>query len=659
MVRKVNSLGIVSTFAGTGTPGYSGDGGPAVNAQITDPYSIAVDAIGNVYIADLYNNVIRKVDTFGIISNFAGNGTIGHAGDGGPAFQAQLTDPAAVATDNNGNVYFAENDHDNPAIRRVNTGGIITKFAGNLYPGYSGDGGQAVYSSISEISAIACDNAGNVYLTGISNDSAGIGLAGIVRKIDRSGIISTFAGITVSGYSGDGGPAINAQFFSTSGLATDNNGNVYISDYANNTVRKVNTAGIITTFAGNSKAGYSGDGGPAVQAKLNAPKGLATDNAGNVYVADYYNNVIRKIYPCIISPFIQSTDTSICQGAPLSLPSGKIIATPAQAIYLDTLQTVLGCDSIIDTFKIRIDTPQAFNRAVPLCPANQDTLTAISPGSYLWSTGATGNAIVVTNADTYTLHIVDSNGCTALDSFRVVAYNNPVLNFAGDTAVCNSGLTKLDAGDGYKTYLWNTGSAQQSITIHDTGNYWVSVTDTNGCKASDTIYINTVLPSPSHFLVADTSMCIYNVLQVSPDKSFPTYLWSNGATTFTNTIDSTGTYWLMVTDANGCAGYDTVVVSPTACFGSITMPNAFTPNGDGHNDIFKPSFKGNISIAHYKLAVFNRYGQLVFESNDISRGWDGAINGSMQNTGTYVWMVEYQFANGRAASEKGTVLLIK
>jgi sugar lactone lactonase YvrE len=284
-VRKVNSAGTISTFAGNGTPGYSGDGGPATSARLHYPSGVAMVSGGNLYIADSANNRVRMVDGAGIITTVAGTGTPGFSGDGGPAVDAELDLPWDVAVDISGNLYIA--DYNNHRVRRVDASGNITTVAGDGTPGYSGDGGPATSASLCGPSGVALDAAGNLYIAEACNNR--------IRKVDTSGIITTFAGNGTAGYAGDGGPATSARLNGPDGLAFDTAGSLYVGDSGNHRVREVASTGIISTFAGNGVAGYSGDGGPASSASLNRPRGVATDGMGSVYVADQGNQRIRKV----------------------------------------------------------------------------------------------------------------------------------------------------------------------------------------------------------------------------------------------------------------------------------------------------------------------------------------------------------------------------
>ena len=294
-VRRIDTAGVISTFAGTGEEGFSGDGGPATEAQFYPGHdqflSVATDAAGNVYVTDPENQRVRRIDTAGMISTFAGTGEEGFSGDGGPATEAQLSYPVGVAVDSAGNVYVA--DVVNLRVRRIDTAGVISTFAGTGEEGFSGDSGPATEAQLSYPISVAVDAAGNVYVAGYESSR--------VRRIDTAGVISTFAGTGEEGFSGDGGPATEAQFYAGNdgflSVTTDATGNVYVADAGNLRVRRIDTSGVISTIAGTGEAGFSGDGGPATEARLSGPEGVAVDAAGNVYIADTGNHRIRILTP--------------------------------------------------------------------------------------------------------------------------------------------------------------------------------------------------------------------------------------------------------------------------------------------------------------------------------------------------------------------------
>lgn len=284
-ICKISPRGMATTFAGNGNEGFSGDGGPATGASLNGPKALAVDAIGNLYITDVANDRIRKVDLHGIITTVVGNGHQGFSGDGGPATGASLSRPNGVAVDGAGNIYVA--DTLNHRIRKVNRRGTITTVAGNGEPGFSGDGSSATNASLFHPDSVVVDAHGNVFIADTNNSA--------VRKVNSDGNISTIAGNGTPGFSGDGGPATSSSLNHPVGLALDGFGNLYIADTLNCRIRKVDTNGVITTVAGNGYADFSGDGGPAVLASLHNPHGVAIDRRGAPLIADSFNYRIRKI----------------------------------------------------------------------------------------------------------------------------------------------------------------------------------------------------------------------------------------------------------------------------------------------------------------------------------------------------------------------------
>ncbi|MBD2871898.1 NHL domain-containing protein [Paenibacillus arenilitoris] len=297
----------IDTIAGTGAPGFSGDGGPAASAHINIVYHIAVDAAGNLYFADSSNHVIRKVDTSGIITTVAGRPGVEAnwsipSGDGGPATSATLRFPGGVTFDSAGNMYITELGYER--VRKVDTNGIISTVAGSSTgaQGYAGDGGPATSALLNNPVDVAVDSAGNLYIAEIFNHT--------IRKVDQTtGIITTVVGTGASGFSGDGGPATSAQLNTPYSVDFDDSGNLYIADLNNNRVRKVETSGNISTVAGTGVAGYSGDGGPATAANMWNPIGLAVDDDGTLYVAENSNHIVRKISPTGIITTVAGTGT--------------------------------------------------------------------------------------------------------------------------------------------------------------------------------------------------------------------------------------------------------------------------------------------------------------------------------------------------------------
>jgi uncharacterized protein (TIGR03437 family) len=377
-IRKVSD-GVITTVAGNGTQGFSGDNGPATSAELNSPTGIAVDSAGNLYIPEPYDNRIRKVSngvittvvgnslsgdngpassaqlfspngvawssagnlyivdsgrirtvSNGVIATVAGIGTFGFSGDNGPATSAELDYPGGAAVDAAGNLYIA--DTGNHRIRKV-SGGVITTVAGNGTLGFSGDDGPATSAQLDYPGGVAVDSAGDLYIADSYNFR--------IRKV-ANGVITTVAGNGVPGFGGgDNGPATSAALSRPSGIAVDSAGSLYIAEFNSSLIRKVSN-GAITTVAGTGTSGFSGDNGPATSAQLNGPEGVAVDSAGNVYIADFGNNRIRKVANGVIATVAGngtpgfSGDNGPATSAQLAYPGGVASDSAGNVYVADT-----------------------------------------------------------------------------------------------------------------------------------------------------------------------------------------------------------------------------------------------------------------------------------------------------------------------------------
>jgi len=282
-IREINNAGIITTVAGTGSGGFSGDNGPATSAMLNGPFSVKFDTAGNMYILDALNYRIRKVSaSTGIITTIAGTGTAGYNGENIPATAAEIN-AGDICLDKVGNIYVAE--YNNRRVRKIDTSGIIITVGGTGVVGSSGDGGSATNAMLSP-NGITIDDNDNLYIA----DPYG----SVVRKITPSGIISTIAGNGASAFAGDGMPATAASF-QPAHICIDSINNLYISDVYNNRVFKVDPSGIFWLAAGNGATGFSGDGGPATAASFNYVSGVSTDSCGNLYITEPGNGRIRKV----------------------------------------------------------------------------------------------------------------------------------------------------------------------------------------------------------------------------------------------------------------------------------------------------------------------------------------------------------------------------
>lgn len=504
---------IINTVGGNGTAAYGGDGGAATLAQLNTPHGVAVDNIGNVYIADNANNRIRKIDTFGIIRTIAGIGLPGFTGDYGPATAASMRGPRGIAVDKAGNVYFS--DYNNSRIRKISTSGIITTIAGNGLGGYAGDGGPAISSTINGAWGVAVDTGGNIFIADQLNCR--------VRKINTAGVITTIAGTGICFGGGDGGPAVSALVQYPYGVACDTFGNIYIADNGNNRVRKIDAAGIITTVAGGPTYGFTGDGGPSTAAKLYYPEAIACDLTGNVYISDLNNNRIRMINTAGIINTIAGTDSMGYFGdggsplfAWLNRSTGiavgrtgkiyisdndnnrvRIIHVPTHAPYfvMGNHQTIVRCpteeislDSALTIFDV--DTSQAESWSLVLTPSH-------GTATVTYSATSTGAVIMP-----FALKYRPTPGFSGNDTFKVRIFDG----FFSDTATFY--ITILPSPDAGVMYGIDSLCPGDTATFTDTtsGGVW-STGSASIATVTSTGFVTAVLPGVTQVIYTVTNAC--------------------------------------------------------------------------------------------------------------------------------------------------------
>ena len=479
-IRKVNTSGIITTVAGTGVGGYSGDGGSSIKAMLNRPAGIVVDSSGNLYIADARNHRIRKVDTSGTITTIAGTGEEGFSGDGGPATAARLDSPTDLAVDSPGNLYIADNG--NHRIRRVDTSGTITSVAGTGVEGYSGDGNKAVEARLHYPSDVEVDTSGNLYINDSHNER--------IRRVDTSGTITTVAGTGEEGFSGDGGPAVQARLDPTS-VSIDGAGNLYIGHASFHRIRRVDTTGTITTIAGTGSLGYSGDGGPATRARLYQPGGVAVDSSGNIYIADSFNHRIRRVDTSgTITTVAGTVGDFIGDGGPAT---GASLNDPA-GIAVDSSGNLYIADSGNHRIR-RVDTSGTITTVAGTGERGYsgDRGTAVA-AKLAWPRGvAVDGAGVLYIADTNNNRVrrVDSQGIitsfvTGLHSPRGLAVDGSGNVYIADHAdqirkVDSSGTLTTIAGTGEDGYSGDGGPATEawlsnpeSVAVDNSGNIYVT-----------------------------------------------------------------------------------------------------------------------------------------------------------------------------------------
>ncbi|WP_263364961.1 NHL domain-containing protein [Edaphobacter acidisoli] len=382
-IRKLDPSGNITTIAGTGVQGFAGDSGPATAAELDSPQGLAIDASGNIYIADTHNHRIREVKAAnGNITTIAGTGAAGNSGDSGPATAAELDLPTALAIDASGNLYIA--DTHNHRIREINAAtGIITTIAGTGTEGYSGDNGPATAAELDSPQGLAIDTTGNLYIADTHNHR-------IREVIATTGIITTIAGTGTAGNSGDSGPATAATLRLPRGIATDATGNLYLTDVTAQSVRKVNaTTGQITTIAGSGTQGFSGDGSAATSATLDSPRAAAISPSGLATFADAANQRIRQLNsanPPIIQTIAGPGATT--PTGPTNTPAPAIVALTASSTSITAGQPITITASVATTTGTPTGTVTLYDNAValatiPLPPSGQISYstTALASGA--------------------------------------------------------------------------------------------------------------------------------------------------------------------------------------------------------------------------------------------------------------------------------------
>jgi gliding motility-associated-like protein len=329
------------------------------------------------------------------------------------------------------------------------------------------------------------------------------------------------------------------------------------------------------------------------------------------------------------------------------------------AYYLKAEKTP-GC-FVYDTVRITVHTspPIQLGADTSFCNGQSILLDAGSGfNSYVWNTASTSQQINVTSAGSYAVIGTMANGCRSYDTLRVLSvWLQPAFSLNHDPNLCVGESRTLTPGN-FAAYLWQDGSTGKTFTVTSLGRYFVTVQDNHACSASDTVQITTMLPAPAAFLPADTAVCSYGKLEIIPRGTYASYLWSTSATTSTITVKKAGVYWLNVTDNHNCSGKDSINVLPKECLTGFYVPNAFTPNHDGKNDLFKPIIGG--IVEQYQFMIYNRWGQLLFSSNDRIQGWDGSVGGKPQGNNTFVWICRFKLEGDESERlERGTVTLIR
>jgi hypothetical protein len=622
--------GLIETICNTtGQPDYTGDGGAAINATVSNPQSIAIDGAGNLYVADTGNNAIRKIDAFtGIITsavNHEQTTTAGFSGDGGPATAALLDTPYGITVDAAGDLFIA--DTKNQRIREVTyPGGTITTIAGSgatSAPGvgeYSGDGGSATLADLNLPFAVAFDGAGNMYIPDSGNNRIRV----VYRTGALAGTINTFAGNGNAAFAGDGQAAINASFYAPSGLAFDVAGNLYVADTQNNRVRKISVSnGEINTIAGNGSGKYVGDGGNATVAGLYGPQGLFLDGLGNLYIADFFDHRIREIQSNLaiqtFTPAIRVDQTTPPQTQPIendgNAPLTFATIAPDMNAAVDastttcSISTALGidaeCNIGAEFAPTQVGDPVVGNINLTGNPANSpldievvdqslsltstSTTLSATPNPALFGAQVVLSAAVSTGTGTLSGHVTFMDGTTTLGSANLSSsgLTGTATFTTSSLAVGAHQLTAVYEGDGVHG---TSTSAAVTETIQETTTVVVASSE-NPSVSGDSVNFTATVSATSGG-AAPTGTVVFKdgaTILGSGPLSGPTAV-------FTTSTLAPGTHSITASysgDAVNAASTSAVLSQVVKATTSVTVAGVANPANYGASVTFTATVQGN------------------------------------------------------------------
>ena len=652
----------MAAFSGAGVTVAGGNGAGSNANQLLNPNRIYIDASGNLYIPDMSNSRIQKW------ASGASSGITVAGGNGIGSAANQFDRPTSVALDSKGDIYVT--DQSNSRIQKWVAGAtagvsvvqglsyptaIFIDAQDNIYvseqfaslvskwsPGGTrtivagGNGYGSGANQLSTPTGIFMDAAGNIYICDTDNN-----------RVQKWTPGATF-GTTVAGGNGFGSAA--NQLSNPLGIYVDALGNMFISDFNNYRVQKW-TPG---ATSGITVAGGNGSGSGANQ--LNQPAGIYMDAVCNLFVSDFYNHRVQRFST-------KATNTYT------ALAAGDYTAT------IVTSAGLIATSNVITVVAPRIPAVTIQANTTTICEGGKATFTAIAtnpgPGpTFQWQKNGLN---VGTNSSTYgDNNLADGDVITCLLTSNEVCLvtsqvnSNAIVmtvkeiskpvNLGPDIKVCTGLQVVLDAGPGYSSYLWQDGSTNSNFTVTNQGVYYVKVQGACGSFFSDTVLAGHY-PNPGNFLPENVKMCSGRSLELGSTTNFKQYLWSTNETAKTINVRSEGLYWLQVADENNCVGRDTVVVRKEECLQKVYIPNGFTPNNDGKNDLLKPIFLDIVKLVRFD--IYNRWGQLVFHTTSLDKGWDGKVNGQAQASAVFVWVCSYQFPGQPVKTEKGVVTLIR
>jgi gliding motility-associated-like protein len=650
-VRKITPAGIVTTLAGSGAIGFVNAKGTA--ASFSSPNGLVIDADGNIYVADMNNHVIRKITQNGNVTTFAGSGKLGNAD--GQGTLASFNAPTSLTIDATGNIYVVDEFNNN--IRKIDVNGAVTTLAGSGFAGYADGLGKA--ASFSLPYGITIDVTGDLYVTDIQNYR--------IRKITPQGLVSTFAGN--GNDQNKDGTSLTSSFSDAYGIIADAANNIYV--YSGSQLRKITPAGVVTTIAGGIAAGKPFDG-VGSDVRFNRITALARDGSGNMYFTDTYNNLLRKITPAGEVTTIAGTGTAISKDGTI----GDLATIDDRQKYIPV--------TIVPTIVIT-NKPQGgivdYNNCPPFLKAytfgtdeycedlNEKTLRP-KPYSYQFVQTPSPGTLLPNNVPTAVkLVVIDSNGATDSVSFTVTAINGnynqapSVAINASQNPVCMGAPVKFTpivnnppANLVFSWYvngkiqLYNDSFTTSNLKDGDTVTCVLGAGNSvcNTPVSSEPYIVSIVSPPTINF---DSSPFIEpgNSVQLKPviaGGAIVKYSWSPSAGLSSDNIEQpmaapleTTNYTLTITSENGCVVQQSVKVRVDT---DLHIPNAFTPNGDGINDLWK--IKSLLAYPQCTVNVFNRYGQQVYYSRGYS-GWDGTYKGKALPGGTYYYIIKTTASN--------------
>jgi gliding motility-associated-like protein len=714
-IRKISTNGDVTTLAGSGIPGNSD--GTGTSASFNEPWSLCVGIDGNIYVADTKNNIIRKITPQGVVSTFAGNGSFGISD--GPGATASFGSPSGIEMDESGNLYVA--DHLTHVIRKITPDGTVSRLAGSPYvSGFiDGNGNDALFN---RPYGLTVEVGGNIIVADEWNHA--------IRSISPSGQVSTIIGNGTSGHV-DGSSAY-ANFNYPWDVAVDNSGNIFVADGINHSIRKITpsasapvTYGVLT-FAGISTVSGWLDG-YGTGARFNGPAGLHySKESGEVFIADTYNNRIRKIidheeqsvllevemnpqgviceqdsckakaFPANFDTYIFFVDGQVAQTGPSDIFETNSLSAGNHTILchgVNTEGSFVSNEFNINILEATIPVIEV-NGALPMPEQSSVVLSTSEAISCTWSTGETTEFIEIEEPDVVTVDVLFANGCVGtsepVNIQQFCSIETPIIEFAGSNDCTFASAILITNYDGDIQWLLNgeaiTGATENTYEATEDGVYQIMAT-TYQQNVYSNILIVDIIPTIIDDFTSNKTLIFDNNPQVkfksevfnNPGSDY-SYLWNFGDVDSGNNNLSTqkdpkhsfsgvGVYnvSLTVTDnATGCAETmhkpDMIICVEGLVGGGddnnniVYIPTAFSPNGDGENDIL---FVRGEEIANVEFNVFNQKGKLIFESKDQSIGWDGIIQGQPAPNETYNYIVKVRMNNGDEETRSGKVFLIR